>query len=170
MATALFQDVPDIAGDEQAGIRTLAVQMGARGVVNLSTFITGLAYTAAVGFWATRGHPATAAAHLVLGAVYSDVGIILTHLSSLASAKAVTAVPNWSVLIPTFGLSCSTLRNLLRADCRTSGCLLCLNWGLQAGAEAAPHGGGRAAHCARDLGVIHDDMEGPFSQNTWCCY
>ena len=69
VAIALFKDVPDIAGDAQADIQTLAVQMGPRSVVNLTAVISATAYLTAAGFWAANGYPAAAAAHLALGFV-----------------------------------------------------------------------------------------------------
>ena len=46
---ALFKDVPDVAGDEQAGVRTLSVRLGQKKVFWLCIILLEVAYAGAIG-------------------------------------------------------------------------------------------------------------------------
>ena len=65
---ALFKDIPDIAGDKEANIKTLAVRVGAQRVVNLCALIGACAFAGAVVYWAlVEGHYACAVSHAISG-------------------------------------------------------------------------------------------------------
>jgi len=72
---ALFKDVPDILGDEAAGVRTLAVEVGAQRVVNITAANFAVTYAASVVYWVSKGSLPLAVTHAVVGAVLvSKVG------------------------------------------------------------------------------------------------
>ena len=69
---ALFKDLPDIAGDEGAGVRTLSVALGPRFVFRTCLVLLGAAYAAAmvVGLLCTThwwSAYVTVASHAILG-------------------------------------------------------------------------------------------------------
>lgn len=70
---ALFKDIPDIAGDKQAGVRTLSVRFGQRRVFWTCIALLELAYIGAIfvslGSEVAWSRAAGAAAHFVVGAL-----------------------------------------------------------------------------------------------------
>lgn len=66
---AFFKDLPDIAGDEAAGVRTMAVRIGVGNIFNGCVGALGLNYAGAVLYTLIQGNYPAAAAHAAMGAV-----------------------------------------------------------------------------------------------------
>lgn len=74
IAIALFKDLPDILGDEKAGLKTFSVRMGPKLIFKACIALLSTAYASAMGvglfcsqFWWSRA--ITMASHFLLGAV-----------------------------------------------------------------------------------------------------
>lgn len=86
---ALFKDVPDLAGDEQAGVRTLTVRLGVSKVFWTCIVLLELAYAGAVGVgllsqvWWSR--VATVVTHIIMGVLL----YLRAKKTDLTSSKAI---------------------------------------------------------------------------------
>ena len=77
---AFFKDLPDIAGDEAAGVRTLAVRIGVENIFNGCVAALALDYAGAAAYCGLLlGNWPCAAAHVAMGAllVQSSKGVDL---------------------------------------------------------------------------------------------
>lgn len=94
IAIALMKDVPDVEGDAEFGVMTLAVRCGGDGVVRICNLLLGVIYLASAAFWASpavRGRApkwGVAVAHLAIGGLLvrklqgTDVGSAASMRSS----------------------------------------------------------------------------------------
>jgi homogentisate phytyltransferase/homogentisate geranylgeranyltransferase len=84
-----MKDVPDVVGDAEAGVRTLAVRFGGKGVVAVSNALLGAAYVGAAAFFARRegGQYLVAVAHVVIGASLFRK-LAATDIGSAASMRS----------------------------------------------------------------------------------
>lgn len=64
---ALFKDIPDVAGDSKAGLRTLSVRLGEGAVFKVCVGMLAAAYAWAVGFSLLLAHTPLARGALVAG-------------------------------------------------------------------------------------------------------
>jgi homogentisate phytyltransferase/homogentisate geranylgeranyltransferase len=85
VAIALLKDVPDVAGDAAASVRTLAVRVGAPSVLRGAAALLGAAYAAAIAFAATRP-PSLARTAAILG--HAAAGAALARAAARADGAS----------------------------------------------------------------------------------